>query len=549
MTAGPTLRRFGRYRQILGLVAAHGFGYLLDGYLLPSVVERLARRRSDRRLPRGVRLRRLLEDLGPTFVKLGQLLSLRPDLLPGDLVRELERLQDHVPPEPPELVRAVLEAELGAPPESLFATFEWQPIAAASLGQVHAAALPDGRAVVVKVQRPGVRRTVEDDLEVLSDLVRRFGRHPSLRAVTDPEGLLAEFRRSLHDELDYTREGRHADAMRRQVHDTRVAIPHVYWNLTTGRVLTLEALYGVKPTDREAMAAAGHDPRRIARLLAQTVLHAIFEAGYFHADPHPGNLAVLPDGRLAVYDLGMVGRLAPELRDAVADLSASLLRKDSEGVVAAILALGEVPPDADLAALAHDVEDLRDRYYDVPLPRIDLADAVSDVLRVAYRHRVRVSKDLSLLGKALVTLEGVVRRLDPDLSMLEVARPFGRTFLRQRLSTERVGRLARAMWRETALAARHLPRDLGRVADTVARAGMPVRLTDASLRRLEREAERSRHALGAGMVLVAATLALGLWAVAVAIRPAFNPWRAFGAGWVVLPLLAVWVIWAGRRRR
>jgi ubiquinone biosynthesis protein len=289
-------RRLMRLRRIGQLVLSHAVG-LAATEAAPRRLWALVRRRPEP-VDTGRRVRRLLEDLGPTFVKLGQLLSTRPDLVPADVMRELERLQDDVPPEPAEAVRRVIEDELGQPAERLFASFDWAPLAAASLGQVHAATLPDGRRVAVKVQRPGVEPTVNADLAILGDALRFLSRISALRELYDPDALVDEFARGLRAELDYTREGRNAERLRALLPaSSRVVIPPVVWAFTRRRVLTLEYVDGLKPTGPAQLRAAGFDPRDVARTLAYAILHMVFHDGLFHADPHPGNLAVLPDGR------------------------------------------------------------------------------------------------------------------------------------------------------------------------------------------------------------------------------------------------------------
>jgi len=514
-------RRLLRYRRIVQLLLTHGIVFAAAEAAPARLWARARRQPTD--ASAGVHLRRLLADLGPTFVKLGQLFSTRPDLVPADVVRELEQLQDRVPPEPASRVRAVIEGELGAPVETLYRTFEWTPIAAASLGQVHRATLADGRRVVVKVQRPGVEPTVNADLEILGDALRILARMPALRDLYDPDALVAEFARGIRAELDYDREARNADRLRRSLPtDSRVVIPHIEWTLTRRRVLTMEAFEGLKPTDPRTVAAAGHDPREVARLLAHAILRMVFRDGFFHADPHPGNLIVLADGRLGLLDFGMVGRLTEPMREAFGNLSISLLRGDADAVVSAIVAMGAAPPDLDRDRLTRDVEDLRDRYYEVALHEVNLAQIVQDVFGLAFRYRVRIPMDYTLLGKCLVTLEGVIQILDPELSMVELARPFGATLMRERLSPTRVAARARRGLRDWERLLDTAPRDAGRVLARAARGELTVRLTegDAALARSRRRQARSATLGRAGL---AASLLSATTLLAAAIRPALVP--------------------------
>lgn len=532
--------RLMRYRRIVQLVLVHGLGLAATEASPGRLWARVRQRPTP--LDRGLRLRRLLEDLGPTFVKLGQVLSTRPDLVPQDVMAELARLQDHVPPEPEQAVRRVIEGELGAPVESLFPHFDWTPIAAASLGQVHMASLPDGRRVVVKVQRPGVEPTVNADLAILRDALHYLARMPALASLYDPDMLVDEFARGIHAELDYGREGRNAERLRRALPaDGRIVIPAVEWGFTRRRVLTLEAVDGVKPVSPERLRAAGQDPRDVARTLAHAILRMVFRDGFFHADPHPGNMAVLEDGRLVLYDFGMVGRLTEDMREAFGDLSVALLRGDTEAVVAAIRALGAAPDDLDEGRLVRDVDELRDRYYEAPLRSVHLGQIVQDIFALAFRYRIRIPMDFTLLGKCLVTLEGVIQMLDPDLSMVELARPFGATLMRERLSPRRLARRAR---RRTEGALRFLeeaPADAAQVLSLAARGRLRVHVAqdggdpDRTARRIARAGVLTAAALVSALGAAAALLAR---AIRPGVVPSDTPSFVLAAATVVLLWLA-----------
>jgi ubiquinone biosynthesis protein len=528
-----------RYRRIVQLVLTHGLGFAASEASPGRLWARVLRRPAP--VDAGVRLRRLLEDLGPTFVKLGQVLSTRPDLIPAEMMAELEHLQDHVPPEPEHAVRRVIESELGRPVEQLFASFDWTPIAAASLGQVHAACLPDGQRVVVKVQRPGVEPTVNADLAILGDALRYLARTPALRDLYDPDALADEFARGIHAELDYTREGRNAERLRKNLQaDGKVVIPGVIWPFTRRRVLTLEAVEGVKPTSAERLREAGQDPEAVARTLAFAILHMVFHDGFFHADPHPGNLAVLEDGRLVLYDFGMVGRLTEDMREAFGALSVALLREDTEAVVSAIAALGAMPEDLDRAHLVRDVEELRERYYEVPLKSVHLGQIVQDIFGLAYRYRVRIPMDFTLLGKCLVTLEGVIQVLDPELSMVELARPFGATLVRERLSPRRLASRARRRAQGILRLIEEAPEDAAQVLALVARGKLSIRLAG----HVEEQVRAARRVARAAVLTVAAlAAALGAAAtlVARAVRPDVVPSDTPSLVLAVVSILLFWL--------
>lgn len=534
------LRRLARYRRIAQLLVAHGVGYAA-AEALPQGLYALFRRRPPPSREVGVRVRRLLEDLGPTFVKLGQILSTRPDLVPHDIIRELEHLQDDVPSETPQAIRAVLESELGRPVEEVFPVFRWDPIASASLGQVHEASLPTGEAVVVKVQRPNVRQTIEADLGILGDVFHLLSQLPGLSGLYDPDRLVDEFSRSLLAELDYTREGRNADRMRRNFEKSgdHVIVPRVFWSTSRSRVLTMERIVGVKPTDPDAMRARHLDPSDTARTVATAILRSVFVFGFFHADPHPGNLIVQQDGRVALLDFGMVGRLSEPMRGSFADLSLGLLRGNSLSVVGAITDLGATPPDLDRQALLRDVEDLRDRYYEVSLRELNLGQVVQDIFAVAYRHRIRIPLDFTLLAKCLVTMEGVVEVLDPSLSILEIARPFGATLVQERLSPRRIIRRLERQGETLGHALLGLPVDLADVARKASEGRLTLRVESENPR-----AERSSRRLARARVLSTAggvsALVGAVYLIAAALRPTAFPLPLIPIGTFILSLLLFW---------
>lgn len=437
-------RHLRRYRQVVEVLLRHGFGYVLDQLDLQHLVP-FGRRVLPPATPeqsRGARLRSALEALGPTFVKLGQILSTRPDLVPEDVVDELSLLQDHVPPVQVEQITAVLQGELGRPVEEAFASFDPEPLAAASIGQVHRATLQDGTAVVVKVRRPGVEELVETDLEILQQLARLVEERWRPERFS-PAAFVDEFSRVLRREMDYRLEAGNIERFRRAwAADTRVRIPRVYWELTTSRVLVMEYLGGVKVDDREGLERLGLDPRRIARLGAEVFLQQVLIDGVFHGDPHPGNLFVMEDGRLGMIDFGIVGRLDDELMNAVADLFVGVTRRDTERVVRGLVRVGAVDQNVDQRALRRDLADLIDRHYGKTLQQMELGVIVQEILRLTHRHQLRLPEDLMLLAKALVTIEGVGKHLDPEFNALEIAEPFARELMERQLDPRAVVRRA-----------------------------------------------------------------------------------------------------------
>lgn len=470
-------KHFQRYREIAQVLLRHGFGYLLHELELTQFLSRRKKRELTARpetetLPRAKKARRLrtaLEELGPTFIKLGQLLSARADLLAPEYIRELEKLQDDVPPFPFEKVAETIQMELGHRLEELFASFDPGPLAAASIGQVHRAVLKTGQEVAVKIRRPEIEKILTTDLEILHDLARLADRHAPFREMYSLREMAEEFELIVTAELDFTREGRHADTFRKNLRgDPDIYIPAVYWEYTTPRVLTTEYVEGVKLTDLAEILRRGVDRRKIARLLTNALLRQILIDGFFHADPHPGNLFALPGDRLMFLDFGIVGRLEENLKEKIGDLVLGLVNRSSPQVARAIAGMGVLPPNIDRRAFYQDVERMRDKYYDVPFRELRLADSVNDVIGIAFRHRIRIPTQITMLAKALVTAEGVSRQLDPELSIAEIARPLSRHLLARRFSLQNIRRLLAENLADYHHLAVTLPRRLEQVLDLAA---------------------------------------------------------------------------------
>ena len=377
-----------RYREIAAVLARHGLGavsvQLGLGRVLPFHRGLLGSSRRERPSSQAEHLRLALEELGTTAIKLGQVLSTRPDLLDPELVAELEKLRDRVPPVPTEAILAAAEAELGRDPVEVFADFERTPLAAASIGQVHGATLQDGTRVVIKVRKPGVAETVTSDLAILQDLARRADRAGIFGRDYDVEGLAAEFAWTLHEELDYVREGRNADRLREVLRaEPRAVVPAIHWSATSGGVLVMERVDGVRIDDLAALQRRGQDRSALAQLSAELLLRQVFVAGFFHADPHPGNLLVLEDGRLALVDFGMVGRLDDDQRRAFVLLLLATVHQDPAAMTRGLKRLGILRSPGARAAVRRDLERLLDRYYGLNLEQFGLGGFLHDLLAVS----------------------------------------------------------------------------------------------------------------------------------------------------------------------
>jgi predicted unusual protein kinase regulating ubiquinone biosynthesis (AarF/ABC1/UbiB family) len=422
--------RWGRLFDIWRFVLTWLFYLWLDQQAWSYGGQPTPERKAKRRRARAIWIRETLLHLGPTFIKVGQFFSTRADLFPSEYVEELSKLQDQVPAFGYEQVATIVQQELGKPIEQIYSYFDPTPLAAASLGQVHRAKLKSGEEVVVKVQRPGLVQLFTIDLEIGRGIAEFFQHHtPWGGAGRDWIGIYEECRRTLWEEVDYLNEGRNADTFRRNFRDMpQIAVPKVYWRYTSPRLLTLEYLPGIKISDYEALSAAGLDRKALARLGAEAYLRQLLKDGFFHADPHPGNIAVKPDGTLIFYDFGMMGRLRPGIKEKLADMLAAVVAKNADQVVALLMELGVLVPTADLAPVRRSVQYLLDHFLDKPfsskLDEISVAAISEDLYELAYEQPFRFPATFTFVLRALTTLEGLGKGLDPEFNFIEVAKPF-----------------------------------------------------------------------------------------------------------------------------
>ncbi len=427
-----------RLRQIAAAVAKHGFGAYLARTRLKDELPRDAALPANEPLPpanrdTAARFRALLAELGPTFTKLGQLLSSRPDLLPAHWVEELEALQDDCPPLPLAEIRREIERGLGRPVAELFAELDDAPLASASIAQVHRARTHGGALVVVKVQRPHIREQIEADLALLYYLAKLLEAVVEETGVYTPTGIIEEFDRTVHEELDFGNEARNAIAMGDAARDRDfLVIPKVHAELSCATVLTLDYVEGTKVS--EVTAAGGFDVERVARNVIEAAFRQLFEDGLFHGDPHPGNILVLPGNRIALLDFGLVGRLSRVQQDALVTLIVAVALRDPESVARVLNRIGVPDEHSPIAEFRDDIRHILDRYIGLKLDEIRTATLLRDLLDLAVRHRIRIPKEYAVLAKASIAVEGIIRRLYPRLDILEVGLPYAKELLLARFN-------------------------------------------------------------------------------------------------------------------
>ncbi len=546
--------RLGRYRQVAAVLARHGFGLAMGRIGVARLVpfHRGWFGHAPRDLPytQADHLRMAFEELGVTFIKLGQILSTRPDILPPDYIAELAKLRDAVPPVGVAAIRAVIEEELAASIDELFAQFDDTPLASASIGQVHAARLHDGTEVVVKVQKPGVPEQIEIDLAVLRQLAGQAVRRSETARRYDAVALVDEFAWTLRAELDYVREGRNAERFAEQFRDDdSVHVPAVHWRSCTRSVLTMGRVGGIRIGDVEALAAAGIDRHALAERSARIVLESVFRHGFYHADPHPGNFFVQPDGSIAVLDFGMMGRVGDQERAVMVRLLMAGVRESADAIVDGFADLGVRPPPDARAAFERDVQHVLDAYYGRELGDISVSRFVDDITTVARRHALRLPAQMALLLKTVAMNEGVGRSLDPSFKLLTVAEPFARDAMRGVYSPLTFARRAARSTAESASLALELPTRMRRILRQVEHGDFEVRVR-------RDEINMALDGLGAIINRLAASIVGAAIAIVVAIvLLVYHPpaWRvaagvAMFAGPLVVGGLWSWAMFSSRRR-
>ncbi len=475
-----------RFSQIGRVLVRHGFGFVFD-------VRR--ERREKKGLQEflapnfGVRLRRSLDDLGPTFVKFGQLLSTRSDILPEGVLFELQKLQDTAKPMPSGVAQAIVQRELGAPVEEVFASFDPVPLGSASIGQVHRAVLLGGEVVAVKVQRPEAPSRVESDLELMREfadfLDRRFGQ----RILVDVRSLVAEFETVIRRELDYKAEAASARRFAADFAGTQVVIPRVYLELSTSRVLTLQYIEGTRFRDIRPLSLTPSERRRVASMGADAIFKMAFEDGFFHGDPHPGNLLLTPEGDLALLDFGMIGYMSRGDIEALSRLFIAVVQRDAAAALRGLESLGVRYAPEVRADLVRDLREFLNKYSGLSVGEVTLGQALSELIALARRYRLRVPPVFPLLTKALVTAEGLARAIDPTINVYEVAQPYARRLLLERYDPEVVLEGARERALEYARYVEDYPEQLRQLLTEVADGELEVQLRHGGLDELVSEVD------------------------------------------------------------
>ncbi len=476
-------RHIARWREIFSVLSKYGLANWISRLDLEFAKEFFKDQDGESlaRLSPETRIRLALNELGPTFIKLGQILSTRPDLVGVPLATELQRLQDEVRSDPPEAVRAVIQAELAHGVDELFASFDGQPLASASIGQCHAATLHAGDRVVVKVQHPGIHDKIRVDLDILTGMAILAERLPEFENYR-PRSLVDEFQRSLLRELDFSREQRNMQQFASDfADDPTIRVPQPFAELSTARVLTMQHLDGIKLAETEKLREAGFDLGELARRGAEIYLAMIFKNGFYHADPHPGNLIVMPGNTIGLLDYGLVGRIDEALREDIEEMLVAVSNQDAEHLTSIIVRLGATPADLDQAALCQDVADFMSHYTLQRLDSFDLSGALNELIGMIHRYHIMLPARIALLIKVLVMLEGTSQLLSPHFNLMDLMKPYQKQLAWRRLSPARQVRKIRRFYIEMERLLTELPQGLTEIFHQVQTGKFDVHLEHRGL--------------------------------------------------------------------
>ncbi|MDD2272076.1 MAG: AarF/UbiB family protein [Desulfuromonadaceae bacterium] len=509
LSINRNIRSIRRYLNIVRVLSTHGFDQALEMLGLADVVvrsRRLFRRPMPdiARLTAAERMRLALEELGPTFVKLGQILSTRADVIPQAFVHEFEKLQDNVPSFSFAEVLIQISTGLGAPVEHFFAEIDPVPLAAASIAQVHRARLLTGEDVVIKVRRPGIVEVVEADISALMALAGLAERHVPGSELYDPVGIVREFARTIRREMDFSREGHTIEKFRDNFGKTPwMYFPRVYWEQSSRAILTMEYIAGVKISERGKLLEQGLDPALLAHRGADCFLEMVLDHGFFHGDLHPGNALILPDNVICLLDYGIVGRLDDDLKKFLTDILAAIVNRDMDEVVSLLLFAGDISDNLDIRALKRDLFNFIDGYYEIPLQDIEVGRMLMEFIEIITLYNIRISPDLMMLAKSLVLVEGTGRMLDPAFDMVEHLRPFIVKALRQKYSPLRISRDVNQILSSYLNLARNIPRDLKEIINRINRNKFKIDLEHRGLDKFTADFDRSINRLSTSMILAA----------------------------------------------
>ncbi|PFN96772.1 ABC transporter [Bacillus sp. AFS076308] len=546
------IRRLNRYREIVSLLVKHGFGYIVQEVGLTDTLTLKDRLMADFKQGNskemGYRLRHLLEELGPTFIKLGQLLSIRSDLLPVEVIRELELLQDHVNQVSINEIKDKIQLEFGQSVEDVFVRFNETPVGSASIGQVHEAVLPTGQEVMVKVQRPKITETVFADLELIKDLSKMMENHYDWAEQYHITDLMDELSESIKNELDYMEEGRNTETIQLQFENHNgIKVPEIYWDYTTAKILTMERIEGIKITEIQQLNLNQEEKRQIADRLVESFVTQILREGFFHGDPHPGNILYNPNTQqLGFIDLGQIGRLSSRKRYDVTTLMIGLMNEDTDLIVKAMYRLTYVPLSVDDKQFYDDMDRIRKKFSHTPLGELNFGLTINELFSVAHNHQIYIPTDFMMLGKTLITLEGIASDIDPSLNLLELAKPYAQQLLVERYNPVKFGKRLLTDAEDMAESFTKIPGQLEEVLQKTSEGDLKVKISVHELDDIFTKIDRLSNKFSFSLTLLAFSIVvLGLIVGATfGSNTILTSIHALEVGFVIAFLMFLWIIYS-----
>lgn len=540
-----------RYREIIGVLLKYSFEDVIDQINLDIMLKRIRVRYSRKRkvLPtqksRPERVRLALEELGPTFIKLGQMLSTRYDLIPIEYINELRKLQDNVKPFPIEQSIQIIEKELNAPLKQLFDRFDRKPIAAASIAQVHRGKTKKGYEVVIKVQRPDIHQIIALDIPILKELARLIERHIEDSRIFDPSGLVLQFESWIKEELDFKHEGRNIHRFGKNFEeDEQTYVPSVFWDLTTEQVLTIEYIDGIYIDQIDRIRKVGMDPAILAKNGTLLVLRQIFEYHFFHGDPHPSNLMVLPGHVIAPLDYGLMGRMDNVLVYEVSDLLLGIIQNDASMIVRTLLQLNRQNNDVDRESLRIAVADFLARYHAVPLHMLRFEHFFNDLVHLIRKHDIKFPRNLYLMGKSMMMMESIAQKLDPEFDIVSIAKTYFTKTMIGRSEAEKFVRTATQMVEDYTDLMVTAPQVINQILKKVRWGNMGINLHHMRIDDMLHEMDRSANRLSFSMIIASLVVGSSL-IIQLDKGPRLWDLPVFGViGFTMAGLLGLWLVFS-----
>lgn len=512
-----TYKNVSRARQIINVFLKYGFGKVIDQLHLSRFIPFRKRLRAFGQWPSikeptvPEKLRMAFAELGPSFIKLAQLLSTRPDLITKQFADEFKKLQDSVPPFPADDAVKIIEQETGLQINQIFSSFNRTPVAAASIAQVHHGTLLDGSDVIIKVQRPAIKEQIETDINILTSTALLMEKYFPESHFFNPSGIVEEFSRTVRKELDFVTEARNCSRFRKNFEtNLDVYIPKIFGDFTTDKVLVMERINGVRIDDNKGIEHLGLDPKKLARIGVEAYFKQILEDGFFHADPHAGNIFAMPSGMIGFMDFGIVGRVTPELRETMANTFLALIHKDFDKLIDQYFELGLIPEHIDLDVFRkefkRDLTDFLEPLYGLTLHEINFADYMETVTQLAIKHKLKIPSDLLLINKAMLILENIGRELDPGFDFIAAAEPYASKLIKEKIIPSNIYEKARKNFMDISDSVILFPKQVKKIMRKLLKDDIHIKMTPIGLDKFIRDMDRSSNRIAFSMIISAILL-------------------------------------------